>query len=158
MGSWITFTEANVFPRQAELNDIKVIKLPDGTTGDQVVAEAISQEVASLVGYLRSAVAKGYLKRLGPAGTVPPTLVGEVAVLVRRASLGRLPGMEFLHGQIREDEVASAERKIRDVTTGAHRVDEDEADVPQQAEAVSVPLPAITPRCRQFKREDESGI
>lgn len=153
--SWQTITESDIFPRQAELGDIRSIKLPSGATGAEVLAGAIKQIVDETGGYLRAAVRKGFLAAMGPAGTVPPNLVQAVAVLVRRATLGRLPGLQALHNQIREEECTAAERMIRDVATGANMVEEHAAAVPTQ---VFAPSPMIAKRPKHFSSEDQEGI
>ena len=115
----------------------------------------IESEGIHPAGYLRAAVRKGYLREMGPAGTVPPNLVQAVAVLVRRATLGRLPGLQSLHNQIREEECTAAERMIRDVATGANMVEEHAAAAPAQ---VFSPSPLIFKRTKTFSLEDQEGL
>lgn len=153
--AWTEITSANVFPRQSELETILDIELPDGTTGDELLDATIAQVVREVWGYLRAAVAKGYLQALGPAGTLPESLVASAAVLIRRSVLGRIPGLESLHGQIREDEVKTAEKFLRDVATGTNRVEEHEAGEP---ETVSAPRPSIQGKRLNFSRRKQDGI
>jgi hypothetical protein len=76
-------------------------------------------------------------------------------VLVRRATLGRLPGLQALHNQIRDEECTAAERMIRDVASGANMVEEH---APAEPEQVSAPGPAITARPASFNRENAEGL
>lgn len=151
--SWVTITQEVIFPRQGELTMVLAAKLPSGETAASVLAATIGQVVAEARGYLRSAVRKGYLSTLGPEGTVPPGLVQSVAVLVRRAVLGRLPGLQSLHNQIRDEECRAAERLIRDVATGANAVEEASGLV-----AVAAPGPVVIGRQRDFTRDTEDGV
>jgi hypothetical protein len=152
--AWQSITADDIFPRQAELETVRDIVLHDGSTGAEMLADAIAQEVKTATGYLRAAVAKGYLNALGPAATVPESLVGPLSLIIRRAALGRLPGLESLHGQIREDEVKSAESFLRGVGTGIVRVEEHGDSAPEP----SAPSPQTTARTRTFRREDAEGL
>lgn len=152
--SWVTITQEVIFPRQAELAQVLAVKVPGGETAASLLAAAMGQVVSEARGYLRAAVRKGFLGAMGDEGTVPASLVQSVAVLVRRAVLGRLPGLQSLHNQIRDEECRAAERLIRDVATGANVVEEPGG----AGGAVTSPRPMVLGRQRDFTRETEDGV
>ena len=157
MSNWITITESLVQTRAAgpELDALKSSALPEGKTGEEILSEGIEQVVDKVRGYCATAVRGGYLKQMGPSGTVPSRLLGATLNILRYELITRIPNL----GKRLLDE-ARLKQQDRDVALLEQTAKGTfAAEDPETAETnVSAPSPSISGRVPQFRREDQEGV
>ena len=150
---WITLTSDDLKGRlsKPELDRIPQAARAVGITPDQIVASALAEVSREIRGYCAVRFP------LGPAGTIPDELEGAALALVRRVLFGRLPGLEDLFGQIRQNEVKDALALLVQVAAGKFQIVAPTSPAPESQQAGPAG-PSISKRERNFKLEDQDGI
>ena len=152
--AWVTLTTDDVqnYISGAEYDALTSAALGDGQTAEAIVEAVISDIVQTVRGYVQGCAKN----TLGEGATIPQELRGAALILVRNAIFTRLPAMEALNSQSRQDEVRSAERRLSDVAA-CKFVIEQPATVSDQVVATST-AKVITSPDRVATRKTLSGL
>jgi hypothetical protein len=151
--AWITPTVDHLqeVVSATEYEAITSAVLGDGQTGPALAAAALTKWTEHARGYVPLSIS------LGAPGTIPEKLLITVLVLARRGIFSRLPGLESLHGDLRNEEIRTAERTLQDCQRGEFRLEEPTTPAAATEQGATL-QPAIHTRPRRFARGDEDGL
>lgn len=154
--NWIPITKQIVQSHMMaiELEIYTTVEIDDGQTPEQLLEEFIEQVVDTARGYCATAVREGYLKSMGPEGTVPRRMVLKVCNIIRYELATRIPGMARFITEPRQKQQESDEKYLAGVAKGSPSMD----DPDQEETAVFAPSPSINARPKQFGRHQQDGI
>lgn len=149
--AWRAITEADVTTRLSgpELEGFRGAALAEGQ--EDPVASIISQVTANVRGY----VAGCQRNRLGAAGTIPESLLGEAIDLILIEIQNRAAGMLIDPEDVRKRKMERAERKLRDVAACAFAIEQPETATTETFGGVT---PLSTRPVREFDNASQDGI
>ncbi|MFA6962440.1 MAG: hypothetical protein WC205_16920 [Opitutaceae bacterium] len=146
--AWITLTEADALRtvNAKLLTALRTKALADGQ------ADPLVETLGETIDEVRGSVGACKTNTLGPDGTIPQKLKGAALAIFAVKMLGRLD-IEPEKAKLLLFE--SAEKKL--AAAAACKFDIEEPVTPTEEKSSGARLPRITPRCRQFTREDQDG-
>lgn len=149
--SWRAITEADLVTRLSgdELEAFRGTALAEGQPDP--VAQIFTQVTDQICGYVKGCASN----RLGPAGTIPTSLLGTAIDLVLIEIQARAAGMLIDPEDVRKEKARAAERRLNDVAACRFAIEKPETETTEQFGAVT---PAASTPCRQFDRRSQDGI
>lgn len=116
---WRKITEADLLTRLSA-NELDTIRsIAEGESRGDPVAEAVANVTAKVRGY----IAGNRSNVIGPAGTIPETLIDVAVALLVVDLYGRSAGLLVDLNDVRKAAAQAAERTLRDVASGSFRVE-----------------------------------
>jgi len=152
--SWETLTIADLktYLSGSEYDGITAAALASGQDADEVVESVIADTVQMVRGY----VAGCTQNTLGSGATIPNELRQAALALVRSAVFTRLPGMQALNDETRQEATRTAMQQLRDAGACKLRIEQPATASEQVIAGPAVEL--VNSRTRTVTRETMGGL
>ena len=152
--SWISLTTEDLknYLSGAEYDGLTTAALATGQDADEVAESVIADTIQIVRGY----VAGCAQNTLGSGATIPQELKTPALVIARSSIFGRLPGMQALNDDTRQQAVRDAMALLRDVAACRFKLEQPATPTTQVVSGPSVEV--VNSRTRTATRETMGGL